>query len=297
MAFSRTKFQIFSLLVSNKNKYNLFLRQQAWHCASARPVLCSKKNINEDNYDDNKESSTATSKTSERYGKRKKMRFLNFRKTPSTKERSRIINYKAQNHPERKLTFWEYVFGPKKSLSNPCRVVYRQRQTRRKENPRLCDSRHQATTGNIIYIEPVKSSRNSKNLKSQSSPMYKVPRAVLLNRMILDGFDENINKCKGKTITFTMTRRPYDEMKPPSNLRKIVELRRDVKLEDNEKSMPQISTQISADEACDSMAKISAMKQEKPRRLSRIEQLETLVNEKKFKRASRINPDSEKSNK
>lgn len=118
------------------------------------------------------------------------MRFLNFRKTPSTKERSRIINCKAQNHPERKLTFWEYVFGPKKSLSNPCRLVYRQRQTRRKEYPRLCDSRHQATTGNIIYIEPIKSSRNSKNLKSQSSSMYKVPRAVLLNRMILDGFDE-----------------------------------------------------------------------------------------------------------
>lgn len=94
-----------------------------------------------------------------------------------------------------------------------------------------------------------------------------------------------------------MTRRPYDEMKPPSNLRKIVELRRDVKLEDNEKSIPPISTQISADETCDSMTKLSAMKQEKPQRLSRIEQLETLVNEKKFKRASRINPDSEKSNK
>lgn len=94
-----------------------------------------------------------------------------------------------------------------------------------------------------------------------------------------------------------MTRRPYDEMKPPSNLRRIVELRRDVKLEDNEKSMPQMSTQISADESCNSMAKISAIKQEKPRRLSRIEQLETLVNEKKFKRASRINPDSEKSDK
>lgn len=94
-----------------------------------------------------------------------------------------------------------------------------------------------------------------------------------------------------------MTRRPYDEMKPPSNLRRHIEIRRDVKLENNEKSMPQISTLISADEACDSMANILAMKQEKPRRLSRIEQLETLVNERKFKRVSRINRDSEKSNK
>lgn len=89
-----------------------------------------------------------------------------------------------------------------------------------------------------------------------------------------------------------MTRRPYDEMKPPSNFRRIIELRRDVTLENNEKSM-----QISADEVCDSMAKISAMKREKPRRYSRIEQLETLMNEIKFKRVSRINPDSEKSNK
>lgn len=114
------------------------------------------------------------------------MRFLNFRKTPLTKQRSRIMNYKAQNHPERKLTFWEYVFGPKKSLSSPCRPAYRQKLTHRKEN-----SRYQLTNRNVvIYAEPVKSSRSPKNLKPQSSPMYKEPRAVLLNRMILDGFDE-----------------------------------------------------------------------------------------------------------
>lgn len=118
------------------------------------------------------------------------MRFLIFRKTSSTKERSRIINYKAQNHLERKLTFWEYVFGPKKSLLNPCRLPY-QRPTRRKENPRSCDSRHQVTTENLmIYTESIKCSRNPKNLKPQSSSTYKVPRAVLLNRMILHGFDE-----------------------------------------------------------------------------------------------------------
>lgn len=97
-------------------------------------------------------------------------------------------------------------------------------------------------------------------------------------------------------MTFTMTRRPYDEMKPPSNFRRIIKLRSDVMLDDNEKSMPQIPIQISADEVCDS-SKISVMKQEKPRRHSRIEQLETLINEIKFKRVSRINPDSEKSNK
>lgn len=98
------------------------------------------------------------------------------------------MNCKAQNHPERKLTFWEYIFGPKKFLSSPCRPVYRQKQTRLKENSRSYNSRYQLTNGNmVIYTEPIKSSRN---LKPQSSSMYKVPRAVLLNKMILDGFDE-----------------------------------------------------------------------------------------------------------
>lgn len=90
-------------------------------------------------------------------------------------------------------------------------------------------------------------------------------------------------------------------MKPPSNFRKIIKLRTDVKSENIEEPVPQMSTQISAIKVRDSLTKIpnQAMKQEKPRRHSRIEQLEILVNEKKaeLKRASGINPDSENSNK
>ncbi|XP_070149638.1 uncharacterized protein [Polyergus mexicanus] len=294
MASFRTKFQIFGLLVPDKNKYNPFLRQQAWHCA--RPVLCSKKNINEDRYDDDKQPAPAISKGSECYGKRKKMRFLNFRRILSTKteKRSRIINRKTQKLLEQKLTFWEYVFGPKKSLSDLYRLT--QKQAHRKGN-----LRNQATTGNIVInTEQVRSSKNPKNLEPQSSSMYKVPRAVLLNRMIIDDFYEKNNNCEGKTITFTMIKKPYDEMKPPSNFRRVIDLRKDVRSENNDESVPQMLTQISAAKARDFTAKISnqAMKQKKPRRHSRFEQLEILMNEKisEFKRASQINPDSENSN-
>ncbi|XP_072742731.1 uncharacterized protein [Anoplolepis gracilipes] len=234
MAFFRTKFQIFGLLILDKNKYNLFLRQQAWHCA--RFVLCSKKNVNEDRYDDKKPQSVI-SKGGEHYGKRKKMRFLNnFRRTLSmkTEEPSGIINYKTQKLPERKLTFWEYLFGPKKSLSNPYQAAH-QRQEHQKENPRLCDSHYQATNGNVViyYTDSIRSSKNPRNLESQLSPMHKVPKAVLLNRMIVDGFDDEQknNNCEGKMITFTMTRRPYEEMRPPSNFQSHQNSK--VKLKDN----------------------------------------------------------------
>lgn len=113
------------------------------------------------------------------------MRFLNFRRILSTKteEQSRIINRKTQKLLERKLTFWEYVFGPKKSLSDLYRLT--QKQAHRKGN-----SCNQATTGNIVInTEQVRSSKNPRNLEEPSS-MYKVPRAVLLNRMIIDGFYE-----------------------------------------------------------------------------------------------------------
>ncbi|XP_029664829.1 uncharacterized protein LOC115236483 [Formica exsecta] len=225
------------------------------------------------------------------------MRFLNFRRILSTKieEQSRIINRKTQKLLERKLTFWEYVFGPKKSLSDLYRLT--QKQAHRKGN-----SCNQATTGNIVInTEQVRSSKNPRNLEPQPSSMYKVPRAVLLNRMIIDGFYENNNNCEGKTITFTTTKRPYDEMKPPSNFRRVIDLRKDIISENNEETVPQMLTQISAAKARDSTANIpnQAMKQEKPRRHSRFEQLEILVNEKmsEFKRASQINPDSENSNK
>lgn len=119
------------------------------------------------------------------------MRFLNFRRilpTKTVEERS-IINRKTQRLLKRKLTFWEYVFGPKKSLDHLYRPI--QKQVHRKGNSHN-QVMNQVTTENnmVINTEQVRSSRNPRNLEPQSSPMYKVPTSVLLNRMIIDGFYE-----------------------------------------------------------------------------------------------------------
>ena len=131
------------------------------------------------------------------------MRFLNFQRTSSSKKTKRSKTIKVQTLPERKLMFWEYVFGPnKKSSSDLSPSTQRQRQTPRrdKENPaRLRDPCYQATSaGNVMPISAESaagtgsSSRMLKNKESESkSPsMYKMPRAVLLNKMMTDGFDE-----------------------------------------------------------------------------------------------------------
>ncbi|KAL6419876.1 hypothetical protein ACFW04_006185 [Cataglyphis niger] len=232
------------------------------------------------------------------------MRFLNFRRILPTKTEERsIINRKTQTLLKRKLTFWEYVFGPKKTLDFYWPI---QKKMHHKENS------HNQVTGessdeSVINTEQViSSSTNPRNLEPQSSSIYKVPTSVLLNRMIIDnslyGTKEEKNNNKDKTITFATTKRSHDEMKPPSNFQKIIELQTDVKSENIEEPVPEMSTQISAIKAGDPLTKIpnQAIKQEKQRRHSRIEQLEILVNEKKaeLKRASRINlENSENSNK
>ncbi|XP_050454947.1 uncharacterized protein LOC126853341 [Cataglyphis hispanica] len=299
MASFRTKFQIFGLLISNKNKYNFFLRQQPWHCA--RPVLRFKKNFDEDRYNDKELPLVKVlPKGSERYGKKKKMRFLNFRRILPTKTEERsIINRKTQTLLKRKLTFWEYVFGPKKSLDFYWPI---QKKMHHKENSHNQVIKESGDENVVINTEQViKSSTNPRNLEPQSSPIYKVPTSVLLNRMIIDNSLYEKNNNQDKTITFATTRRSHDEMKQPSNFQKIIELQTDAKSENIKEPVPQMSTQISAIKARDPLTKMpnKAIKQKKPGRHSRIEQLEILVNEKKaeLKRASPINLDSENSNK
>lgn len=125
--------------------------------------------------------------------KLKKMRFLNFR-TSSTKIKD-IPTCKAKKSPRQKLTLWEYVFGSqrKKSQVNPCtcRLAHYQRQAGRVKDPRLSDSHYQKTAGDVlIYTESAKCSKESKSRESQpkSPPAYKMPNAVLFNKMMTEDF-------------------------------------------------------------------------------------------------------------
>lgn len=105
--------------------------------------------------------------------------FLSFERALSTKKKL----------AQRKLTFWEYVFGPKRSSKNPYQPVNYQKQRRCEEN-----SRYQTTPGDVlVYTHPVKSAKNSRRLVEplpKPPPSYKPPKAVLLNRTMVEGFAE-----------------------------------------------------------------------------------------------------------
>lgn len=107
--------------------------------------------------------------------------FLSFQRALSTKTKS----------CKRKLILWEHVFNSKKDTKNPsaCQLANCQKQTRCKE-----DSRYQATPGNsLIQTNPVKSSKDSRRfVEPQPKPpqSYKLPRAVLLSRAMVEGLAE-----------------------------------------------------------------------------------------------------------
>lgn len=100
--------------------------------------------------------------------KRKSRFFLSFQKASSTKTKKLV---------ERKLTLWEYVFGPKRSSKDPCacQLADHQEQT--------C---FQVIPGDVLnYTDSVKSSKNSSRLVDRNPlpkppPSYKLPTAVLL---------------------------------------------------------------------------------------------------------------------
>lgn len=119
------------------------------------------------------------------------MRFLNIRTILPTKTEERsIINRKTQPLLKRKLTFWEYVFGPKKSLDFFRPIFFGQKKMHHKENSYNQVIRESGDENVVNNTEQViKSLRNAMNLEPQS-PIYKIPTSVLLNRMMTDGLYE-----------------------------------------------------------------------------------------------------------
>ncbi|XP_018363217.1 PREDICTED: uncharacterized protein LOC108761287 [Trachymyrmex cornetzi] len=279
MAHFRSKLQIFSLLSLNKNKYNPFLWQQSWHYAKS---VCSKKNSLKENIIEgcNRRSISTLSKTPEHYGVRKKICFLNIQRASSSTQKKLA---------ERKLSLWEYVFGPKKSSKNSCA----RQLTNCQEQPRSKNLRYQMAPRNVIYIDLIKL-KNTRFTKSQPKPppSYKPPRAVLLNKAMVEGFPEDDKTCEGKMVTPTTPRKPYEEMKPNSNSlnakRTTDQHQKNIRSK-NTKSYPPIfeksrmSMILISDsaEARDITAKIlrQAMAQEEPRMHSRIKQLKILMKE------------------
>ncbi|RLU20013.1 hypothetical protein DMN91_006619 [Ooceraea biroi] len=299
MAFFRSKLQIF-VLFSPNNKYNLFLRQQPWHYVKS--ILYSKKTISDDCNGSYGRSKQVLSKGRHQNESRREY-FCSSQGRSSTKVKRKQTNCKQQ---KQKLTLWERLFGPgpRKSWpdSSTCRLAYRQRRQIREKDPRLLDPRHQATPGDVlIYTDkPICSLRKQKSMEAQPKPPpeFKAPTAVLLSRMMLEGFDRKGDNCEGKKVTLTF-RKPYDEMKPPSE--KITKYYRNNVRSENIKSCEEpthgISIQMSVAATRDSTIKIlrQAMEKEDVQARSRIEQLKLLVNDKMFKsrRASslsRTNP-------
>ncbi|XP_011050761.1 PREDICTED: uncharacterized protein LOC105143899 [Acromyrmex echinatior] len=258
------------LIYSQKNKYNPFLWQQSWQYAKS---VCSKKNIIEGC---NRQSISTLSKIPEHYGVRKKICFLNIQRASSTQKKP----------AKRKLSLWKYVFGPKKSSKNP-----RAQLTNYQEQPNSKNLRYQMASKNVI--DPIKS-KNTRftELHPKSSPSYKLPTAVLLNKAMVEGFPKDNKTCEGKIVTPTTPRKLYEEMKPHANnlnTKKITNQHQKNIKSENTKSYPptyeksQISKVPISDskEARDITAKIlhQAMAQEKPRMHSRIKQLKILIKE------------------
>lgn len=126
-------------------------------------------------------------------GLKKKTRFLNFQRASSTKKKL----------AQQKLTFWEYVFSSKRVSKNPCgyQPANYQEQTRCEKN-----SHYQTMPGNVlVYTDPVKSSKDSRRLvelQPKPSPSYKPPKAVLLNKTMVEGFTKvaksvQLHFCQG----------------------------------------------------------------------------------------------------
>ncbi|XP_011706577.1 PREDICTED: uncharacterized protein LOC105461764 [Wasmannia auropunctata] len=282
MAYFRSRFQIIGLFSLNKNKYNLFSWQQSWH--HAKSSVCLKKNINEDC---NKKLISTLSKRPECYGLKKK---ICIRKASST-QKKRIV--------KRKLSLWQYVFGPKKSSENPStsQLPNSQEQTSCK------DLRCKRSTDKPVYTDLNKLSKDSKRFtepQPKPPPPYKLPRAVLLSRAMVEGFSKKGDACEGKKVIPTTPRKPYEEMKPASSIKRI-EHRKNVRLEDIKYDKSTFRKSLTSTEARDATAKIlrQAMAQEEPRMHSKSEQLKILliVDEKMTKSppcASRI--DSERKN-
>lgn len=62
-----------------------------------------------------------------------------------------------------------------------------------RKDPRLLDPRYRATPGDVmIYTEPARSARKRESVKLQPKPPpeFKAPTAVLLNKMMLEGFEQ-----------------------------------------------------------------------------------------------------------
>ncbi|XP_018305676.1 uncharacterized protein [Mycetomoellerius zeteki] len=297
MAHFRSRLRIFGLLLLNKNKYNPFLWQQSWHYAKS---VCSKKNIIESC---NRRSISTLSKTPKHYGLSKKTCFSNIQRASSTQKKELA---------EQKLSLWEYVFGPKKSSKSPCT----RQLTNCQEQAHSKNLRYQMVSRNVIYIDLIKS-KNTKftcaEPRPKPPPSYKLPRAVLLNKAMVEGFPEGDKTCKGRMVIPIAPRKPCEEMKPASNS---LNIKRTTDQHQNkfkskniksylpvyEKSTSRISMIPISDsaEAHNITAKIlrQAMAQEEPRMHSRIKQLKILVNEmSKSQSASQIDPGCKNSDK
>ncbi|XP_071566915.1 uncharacterized protein, partial [Temnothorax nylanderi] len=220
------------------------------------------------------------------------------KKTRGTLSFQTALSTKTKKFAERKLTLWEYVFGPKRSSkgskNHVCQLAERQEQTRCEE-----DLRCQATPGDVlVYTDSAKSSKDSRRLvePQPKPPSYKLPRAVLLSRAMVEGFAEkgDCETCESKMVTPTASRKLYEEMRPASNTKGIAEYRENlirpsVDVKPYEKSTSRrVSIPINAHVATAKILR-QAMSREEPRIHSRIEQLKILVNEKitKSQRATR----------
>jgi hypothetical protein len=112
-----------------------------------------------------------------------------------------IVNCKMQKSPKQKLTLWEYIFGPDRKKSRvdrrTCRLTHCQKQAHRVKDPRLRDPHYQKTAGDVlIYTESVGSLKKLKSEKEpqpKPPPAYKMPKAVLLNKMMTEDFKVSKN--------------------------------------------------------------------------------------------------------
>ncbi|XP_077258007.1 uncharacterized protein LOC143895074 [Temnothorax americanus] len=261
MASFWSRLQIFSLLSLN-NKHNPRLKQHSWHYAY------------------NRRSISTLSKRSERYYGLKK-------KTRGTLSFQTALSTKTNKFAGRKSTLWEYAFGPKRSSKkHVCQLAERQEQTRSEEDYSRC----RATPGDVpVYTDSAKSSKDSRRLvepRPKPPPSYKLPRAVLLSRAMVEGFAEKGADYESKTMTPTASRKLYEEMRPASNTKGIAEYRENVigpsvDVEPREKSTSRrVSIPINAHRVATAKILRQATSREEPRIHSRIEQLKILVNEK-----------------
>ncbi|XP_026674371.1 uncharacterized protein LOC113465077, partial [Ceratina calcarata] len=161
-------------------------------------------------------------------------------------------NCKKEKIPEKpKLTLWESLFGPcpQRSWPDPCtcRLAYRERKKLRHHDPRLRDPRYQITAGDVLlYTEQVKRTRSGECAEPQPKPppSFKVPKAVLFSMM--SDSSESVSQIAWQNrMTLTQGpcesdpcerprpyKRPYEELRPPENRRKQVNLKAGIAADD-----------------------------------------------------------------